>query len=167
MFTPLVERFFREMHQQILSIWFLVVLLKFYWLNFSSSCPGELPRDLFSAGGKRKYAIFQVFRAYPRDTSIVSHEIFMVARSHRVLAADIKSLLISALLSLESFFFSEFWFLIYRLDQLHQNKCFDFVPPYGYQDLVKISLSYLIENLVFEISGWCFPSGVFPPPRCH
>ena len=101
-FTPPVERFFREMHQQILSIWFLVVLLKFYWLNFSSSCPGELPRDLFSTGGKRKYAIFQVFRAYFRVTSIVSHEIFMVARSHRVLAADIKSLLISALLSLET-----------------------------------------------------------------
>ena len=46
--------------------------------------------------------IFEVFRAYLREFSIFFHEIFMVARSHRVLAADIKSLLISALGSLET-----------------------------------------------------------------
>ena len=46
--------------------------------------------------------IFEVFRAYLREFSIFFREIFMVARSHRVLAADIKSLLISALVSLET-----------------------------------------------------------------
>ena len=44
--------------------------------------------------------IFEVFRSYIREFSIFFHEIFMVARSHRVPAADIKSLLISALGSL-------------------------------------------------------------------
>ena len=46
--------------------------------------------------------IFEVFRAYLREFLIFFHEIFMVARSHQVLAADIKSLFISALVSLET-----------------------------------------------------------------
>ena len=46
--------------------------------------------------------IFEVFRAYLREFSIFFHEIFMVERSDRVLAADIKSLLISFLVSLET-----------------------------------------------------------------
>ena len=46
--------------------------------------------------------IFEVFRAYLREFFIFFHEIFMVARSHQVLAADIKSLFISALVSLET-----------------------------------------------------------------
>ena len=45
------------------------VLLKFYWLTFISSCLRELSRDLFSIGGKRKFSIFEVFRAYFRDFS--------------------------------------------------------------------------------------------------
>ena len=58
--------------------------------------------DLFSTGVKRKFAIFEVFRAYLRDFSIFFHEINIIARSFRVLAADIKSLLVSALVSLET-----------------------------------------------------------------
>ena len=38
------------------------------------------------------FANFEVFRAFLRDFSIYFHEMFMVARSHRVLAADIISL---------------------------------------------------------------------------
>ena len=60
----------------------------------------ELSRDLFSTGGKRKLAIFEVFRAYLSEFSIFFHEIYMVARSYQFLAADIKSLLINALVSL-------------------------------------------------------------------
>ena len=47
-------------------------------------------------------AIFEDFRAYLKEFSIFSHEIYMVARSYQILAADIKSLLISALVSLET-----------------------------------------------------------------
>ena len=61
-----------------------------------------LSRDFFSTGGKQKFAIFEVFRAYLREFSIFFHEIYMVARSYQALAADIKSLLISALVSLET-----------------------------------------------------------------
>ena len=46
--------------------------------------------------------IFEVFRAYLREFLIFFHEIFMVARSNQVLAADIKSSFISALGSLET-----------------------------------------------------------------
>ena len=42
-------------------------------------------------GGKRKFAIFEIFRAYLREFSIFFHEIYMVAKSYRVLAANIKS----------------------------------------------------------------------------
>ena len=37
-----------------------------------------------------------------REFSIFFHEIFLVARSHQVLAADIKSLFLSPLVSLET-----------------------------------------------------------------
>ena len=50
--------------------------------------------------GKQKLEIFEVFRAYLRVFKIF-HEIFMVARSYKVLAEDIKSLLISALVDQE------------------------------------------------------------------
>ena len=68
----------------------------------NSRGPRELSRDLFSTGGKRKFAIFEVFRAYLREFSIFFHEIYMVARSCHVLAADIKSVLTSGLISLET-----------------------------------------------------------------
>ena len=76
------------------------MLLKFYWLNKKkqgSSLPRELLRDLFSTGGKRKLAIFEVVTAYLRDFSIFFYEIYMGARSYRLLKADIKCLLINAL----------------------------------------------------------------------
>ena len=105
--TPPVARFFREKYRHFICIWFFDLVTKILLANFKkkiqdSSGPRELSRDLFSTGGKWKFAIFEVFRAYLREFSIFFHEIFMVARSHRVLAADIKSLLISALVSLET-----------------------------------------------------------------
>ena len=66
-----------------------------------SSGPRELSRDLFSTGGKRKFAIFEVFRAYLKEFSIFFREIYMIARSYQALAADIKSLVISILVSLK------------------------------------------------------------------
>ena len=39
---------------------------------------------------KRKFAIFEVFRAYIREFSIFFHEIHIVGRSYLILAADIK-----------------------------------------------------------------------------
>ena len=61
----------------------------------------RLSRDLFSTGGKQKFAN-KVIRAYLTEFSIFFHKIFMVARSRGVLAADIKSLLVSALVNLET-----------------------------------------------------------------
>ena len=85
---------------------FLTLLLKFYWLTFKksqgSSSPRELSRDLFSTGGKRKFSIFEVFRAYLKEFSIFFHEIYLVAKSYRALTEDIKSLIISAVVSLET-----------------------------------------------------------------
>ena len=82
------------------------MLLKFDWLTFKkiygSSGPREPSRDLVSTGGKQKFTIFEVFRAYVREFSIFFHEIYMVARSYQVVAASIKSLLINALVSLET-----------------------------------------------------------------
>ena len=64
---------------------FLTMSLKFYWLALKkikgSTCPRELSRDLFSTGGKRIFAIFEVFRAYLGEFSIFFNKIFMVARS--------------------------------------------------------------------------------------
>ena len=51
-----------------------------------------MSRDLFSLVAEMKFSI--VFRAY--------HEIFMVARSYRAFVADIKSLLIKAVVGLET-----------------------------------------------------------------
>ena len=104
--THLWQGFFVKNIGELYTYDFLLMLLKFYWLTFkksqSSNLPRELSRDLFSTEGKRKFAIFEVFRAYLREFSIFFHEIYMVARSYQVLAADIKSLLISALVSLET-----------------------------------------------------------------
>ena len=101
-YIPLLQGFFVKNIAKFYVYDFLAVLLKLYWLTFISSCPRELSRDLFSIGGKRKFSICEVFRAYFRDFSIFFHEIFMVAGSHRVLASDIKRLLVNALLSIET-----------------------------------------------------------------
>ena len=85
-----------------------------------------MSRDLFSSRGKRKIVVFEVFSVYLRKFSIFFYEIFMVARSHRVLAADIKSLLISALVSLETR--SRFW--QFFDDFLHFLSC-----PFWYNPL--------------------------------
>ena len=78
------------------------ILLAYFKKKFqSSSCPRELLRDIFSTGGKQKFAIFKAFRAYLKEFLIFFHEIFIVARYYQVLVADINSLLISALVSLE------------------------------------------------------------------
>ena len=45
------------------------------------------------------FAIFEVIKAYLGEFSIFFHAIFKLARSYRVLAADIKSLLISAIVT--------------------------------------------------------------------
>ena len=43
----------------------------------------------------------EIFRAYLREFSIFFREIYMVARFYQALSVDIKSLLISALVSLD------------------------------------------------------------------
>ena len=53
-------------------------------------------------GVKRKFAIFEAFGAYLRESLIFFDKIFMVARTHQVLAVDIKNFLVSALVSLET-----------------------------------------------------------------
>ena len=79
-------------------------VLKFYKLNTFKALagPGSYHVTPSQQGGNRKFVIFEVFRAYLREFSIFFHEIFMIARSHQVLAADIKSLYISTLVSLET-----------------------------------------------------------------
>ena len=81
--------------------------IKFYWLTSKKdfqdfSGPRELSRDLLSTGGKRIFAIFKVFRACLREFSIFFREIYKVARSYQTFATDIKSLLITALVSMET-----------------------------------------------------------------
>ena len=102
----LLQDFFVRDIGKLYAYDFLPTLLKFYWLTLKtihgSSFSRELSRDLFSTGGKRKFAIFEVFRAYLREFSIFFHEIFMVERYYRVLAADIKISIVNALLSLET-----------------------------------------------------------------
>ena len=53
-----------------------LIFLKFYGLTFmknqGSSYPRELSRDLFSTGGKRKFAIFEGFRTDLREFNIFS-----------------------------------------------------------------------------------------------
>ena len=100
--TALLQDFFVKIIGILYAYDFLTFLLKVYYLTFKTSGPRELSRDLFSTGGKWKFVIFEVFRAYLREFLIFFHEIFMVARSHQLLAADIKSLFISALVSLET-----------------------------------------------------------------
>ena len=105
-FHPPVARYFVKDIGKLYAYDFLPMLLKFYWITFKkihgSSGPREPSRDLFSTGGKLKFAIFEVFRASLKEFSIFFHEIYMVARSYRVLATDITSLLIRALVSLET-----------------------------------------------------------------
>ena len=93
-----VARFFREKYRHFISICFLDLVTKTFltniWKKFHcSSSPRELSRDLLLTGGKRKFAIFKVFRAYLKELLIFFHEIFMIARSYRV----IKNLLINAI----------------------------------------------------------------------
>ena len=86
------------MRVQLYAYDFLPMLLKFYWLTLKkfqgSTFPRDLSRDLFSTGAKRKFSFFEVFRAYLMERSIFFCKIYMVARSYRALAEDIKSLLI-------------------------------------------------------------------------
>ena len=53
-------------------------------------------------GVNKNFQFSEVFRAYLREFSIFFHEIYMIARSYQALTADIKSLLINALVSLET-----------------------------------------------------------------
>ena len=76
--------------------------IQYFGDSSSSICYKQLSRDLFSTGGKRKFAIFEVFRAYVSEFSIFFHKIYIVARFYQVPAVNIKSLLISALVSLET-----------------------------------------------------------------
>ena len=65
---------------------FLAMLLKFYCQKDSkASCPRELSCDLILPRGKQNLLVFEVFRACVREFSTVFHEIFVVARSYRVL----------------------------------------------------------------------------------
>ena len=103
---PLSQDIFFKIIGKFYEYDFLTMSLKFYWLALKkikgSTCPRELSRDLFSTGGKRKFAIFKVFRAYLRVFDIFSYNFFVVASSYPVLAAKINSLLISALVCLET-----------------------------------------------------------------
>ena len=63
---------------------FLAMLLYFFWLTFRiNQGSRELSRDLFSTGGKRKFANVDVFRAYLTEFSIFLYKIVIVIRSHR------------------------------------------------------------------------------------
>ena len=102
---PLLEDFFVKKISKLYAYDSLTLYIKLHWLTFEniqgSGGPIELSGDLFLTRSKRKL-VFVFFRVYFREFSIFFHEIFIVARSYRVLAADIKSLLISALVSLET-----------------------------------------------------------------
>ena len=104
--TPLLKDFFvKNIGSHVTEILLAKFLKKFQ----GSSCPRELSSDLSSAVDIRNFAIFEDFRAYLREFLIFVHEIFTIARSYQVLAADIKSLLESAQVSLEKRLRSRFW----------------------------------------------------------
>ena len=69
--TPTFARLFREQYQQSLWIWFFgrvtKILLADLKKNQGSSCPSKLAHDLFLAGSNKKFAIFEIFRAYLRE----------------------------------------------------------------------------------------------------
>ena len=100
---PLLQDLFVKNIGILYTYDFQTFLLKFYCLKdfHRSSGPRKLSRDFLSTGGKRNFAIFEVFKAYLSEFSIYFHEICMVAKSYQVLAVYIKSLLLSALVSLE------------------------------------------------------------------
>ena len=82
MFLGGFARFFGTKYQHILWIWFFShvteILFANIWKKFQgSSFPSELSRDLYSTGGKQKFAIFKIFRAY-LEFSVFLHEIFIV-----------------------------------------------------------------------------------------
>ena len=114
LYTPLVARFVQNSTNfayEILTMSLSLLKKKIQ----GSSCPRELSRDLFWTKSKRKFVTFEVLRAYLREFSISFHEILMIARFLRDLAADIKDLP-SALLSLETrlkvkilAIFDDFW----------------------------------------------------------
>ena len=121
MFTPPCCKIFLEKYWQILCILFVghvnkVLLAKSQKKLQGSSCPRELSCYLLLTGGKWQFSIFEVFRSYLSEFSIFFHEICIVASSYRLLAASIKILLISALISLETrlkvqifAIFDDFW----------------------------------------------------------
>ena len=92
---------------QIQSIWFLQVLSKSYWTAFTTIFETlsalEVSHVTISGGTVYKRSmIFEVFGAYLSELLIFLHEIFFVAISCRVLVINIKSLIVGALVTLET-----------------------------------------------------------------
>ena len=90
-YNPLLQDFFVKISANYMHMIFghvTKILIQ------GSSYPRELWRDLFSKGVNKKFHL--------REFVIFFREMYMVARSYQALTADIKSLLINALVSLET-----------------------------------------------------------------
>ena len=116
--NPSIARFSHEIYRQILCIWFFVYVTKILLANFQkkSKALAAIGSCHVTSSRQGAFAIFEVLRAYLKEFSIFFREICMIARSYQALAADIKSLVISILVSLETrlkvlilAIFDDFW----------------------------------------------------------
>ena len=102
---PCYNILFREKNRHSICIWFFDLGTKILLANLKkingSSGPRELSRDLLSTGGERKLSVFEVLE-HISEFSKFSREIYLLSRSYRALAENIKNLLISALVSVET-----------------------------------------------------------------
>ena len=118
--------------------------------NFAPSCHATL----FHYWQKWNFQFFRVFRAYLREFSIFFHEIHIVARSYQALAADIKSLLIKALVSLETrlkvSILANFWRFLafFKFSVLAQ--AFDLGQWFFYKNLVE-SMYFYEQQMIFSL----------------
>ena len=75
-------------------------------------------------GSKRNLAIFEVFRAYLRESRCFFMKFLSIARFYRVLAVQIKSLIISTLVTLETRLKVPILAIYLTIDSIFQAVCF-------------------------------------------
>ena len=109
MFTPppLSQDFFMKGIDKFYAYDFLAILLRFHWLTCTKNFKALAALGSCHLTSSRQWVNenLQFSRLLERISDsfqYFSREIFMVARSYRVLATDIKNLLVSDLVSLET-----------------------------------------------------------------
>ena len=101
----MLEDFFLKKISKLYAYDSLTLYIKLHWLTFEniqgSGGPIELSGDLFLTRSKRKL-VFVFLEYISGSFQYFFMKSFMAARFYRVLAADIKSLIISAIVILQT-----------------------------------------------------------------